>query len=167
MERKDLLHNIQSLSAMGAELIPPTFLCDSIGMIGLKEPLTVRAETPLSECVRMMQSHRVGSLLITTADGRLEGIFTERDCLMKVIGKVSSLETVHVGNFMTKNPHRERPEASIAFALNLMSNGGFRHVPIVDQDDIPIGIISVKDVVEHIVRKMIAAIDQVVDGKDG
>jgi CBS domain-containing protein len=83
---------------------------------------------------------------------------------MKVVGKVADLEGVSVDQFMTRNPIRERPEASLAFALNLMSNGGFRHVPIVDQDDMPIGIISVKDVVEHIVRTMLAAIDAAVEG---
>lgn len=166
MDKKDLLHNIQSACAMGLQLMPPTILCDSIGSIGLKEPLTVRAGTPLLECVKTMQSHRIGSVLITSSDGRLEGIFTERDCLMKVLGKVSSLESTPVDLYMTKNPIRERPEASLAFALNLMSNGGFRHVPIVDQDDMPIGIISVKDVVEHIVKKMLSAINEVVDGLD-
>ena len=39
-----------------------------------------------------------------------------------------------------------------------MSHGGFRHVPIVDQDDVPIGIVSVKDVVDHIVTRMLEAI---------
>lgn len=166
MEKKDLLHNIQSACALGMQLIPPTILCDSIGSIGLKEPLSVRAGTPLSECVQAMQDKHVGSVLITGPDGRLEGIFTERDCLMKVIGKVPSLEATSVNLYMTKNPIRERPEASLAFALNLMSNGGFRHVPIVDQDDMPIGIISVKDVVEHIVKKMLSAINEAVDAVD-
>jgi len=113
-----------------------------------------------------MQQRRVGSILITGPNGKVQGIFTERDCLMKVVGAVPSLEAVTVADFMTKNPFRERPEASLAFALNLMSNGGFRHVPIVDQDDIPIGIISVKDVVEHIVNRMLSAIYEAVDTID-
>jgi len=163
MEKKDLLHNIQSACVLGIELIPPTILCDSMGSLGLKEPLTVSPDTTLARCVMIMQQRHVGSLLVVDAKGRLEGIFTERDCLMKVVGKVSNLETATVSQFMTGNPIRERPEASLAFALNLMSNGGFRHVPIVDQDDVPIGIISVKDVVEHIVKKMLDAIDAAVE----
>jgi CBS domain-containing protein len=166
MEKKDLLHNIQSACAVGLQLIPPTILCDSIGSIGLKEPLTVPPSTTLAECIRLMQQRRVGSILITGPNGKVQGIFTERDCLMKVVGAVPSLEAVTVADFMTKNPFRERPEASLAFALNLMSNGGFRHVPIVDQDDIPIGIISVKDVVEHIVNRMLSAIYEAVDTID-
>lgn len=163
MEKKDLLHNIQNACVLGIQLIPPTILCDSMGSLGLKEPLTVTPETTLAQCVAIMQQRHVGSLLVVDAAGRLSGIFTERDCLMKVVGKVRDLESATVAQYMTNNPIRERPEASLAFALNLMSNGGFRHVPIVDQDDLPIGIISVKDVVEHIVKKMLDAIDEAVE----
>lgn len=158
MEKKDLLSNIHSACAVGVQLIPPTLLCDSIGSIGLKDPLVVRPEATLAECVEVLQRHKVGSLLVVDKQGKLVGIFTERDCILKVMGKVESLKDAFVRDFMTPNPVRERPEASIAFALNLMSHGGFRHVPIVDQDDVPIGIISVKDVVDHIVSRMLEAI---------
>lgn len=158
MEKKDLLSNIYSACSLGVQLIPPTLLCDSIGSIGLKDPLVVKPEATLAECLEILQRHKVGSLLVVDGDGKLVGIFTERDCVMKVMGKVGSLKDAVVSDFMTKNPVRERPEASIAFALNLMSHGGFRHVPIVDQDDIPIGIVSVKDVVDHIVTRMLEAI---------
>ena len=163
MEKKDLLHNIQEACVLGIQLIPPTILCDSIGSIGLKDPLVVSASTSLADCFSIMQRHHVGSVLITDSKGALEGIFTERDCLMKVVGKVGDYSLATVGEFMTKKPIRERPEASLAFAINLMSNGGFRHVPIVDQDDVPIGIISVRDVVDHIVKKMLAAIYEAVE----
>lgn len=158
MEKKDLLSNIYSACSLGVQLIPPTLLCDSIGSIGLKDPLVVKPDTTLAECIATLQRHKVGSLLVVDDDGKLAGIFTERDCIMKVMGKVDSLKDAIVSDFMTKNPVRERPEASIAFALNLMSHGGFRHVPIVDQDDVPIGIVSVKDVVDHIVMRMLEAI---------
>jgi CBS domain-containing protein len=100
--------------------------------------------------------------VIVGSDGRVQGIFTERDCLMKVLGKVSDL-SLPISDFMTRHPICERPDASLAFALNLMSNGGFRHIPIVDQDNIPIGIVSIKDVVDHIVKKMLKAIRDAVE----
>jgi len=162
MEKRDLMHTIQTACAVGVQLISPSLLCDSIATIGLKDPFTVAATTPLSECIEMMRSKRIGSLVIVDADGKVEGIFTERDCLIKVLGKVSDL-SVPVAGFMTKRPVCERPEASLAFALNLMSNGGFRHIPIIDQDSMPIGIVSVKDVVDHIVKKMLKAIHEAVD----
>jgi CBS domain-containing protein len=163
MEKKDLMHTIQTACIIGVELISPTLLCDSIATIGLKEPCTVTGSTPLSVCIERMRSKRIGSLLIVDESGKIRGIFTERDCLMKVLGQVQDL-SAPVSDYMTEHPICERPEASLAFALNLMSNGGFRHVPIVDQDSMPIGIISVTDVIHHIVKKMLQAINQAVEG---
>ncbi len=158
MEDEELLSYIQRTCAMGADLIPPSILCESVGSIGIKKPLTVPMNTPLSECVSLFQKHRIGSIIITDEDGRIAGIFTERDCILKVIARVESLETALVKDFMTPDPMRELPEATLAYALNLMSNGGFRHVPIVDQDDVPIGIVSVKDVVDYLVERMLSGV---------
>jgi predicted transcriptional regulator len=82
---------------------------------------------------------------------------------MRVLGKVSDLSEATVKDFMTAKPVTERPDVSLAFALNLMSNGGFRHIPIVDQDKMPIGVLSVKDVIDHIVNKMVQAIHEAVE----
>jgi len=154
MEDRELLSKIQQLCATGVELLPPAVLCESIGAIGLKTPITVRVSTPLSECIKLLQDNRIGSLLVTSDDGRVVGIFTERDCIRKVVGKVEQLGSRVVGDFMTPDPMREHPDSTLAYALNLMSNGGFRHVPIVDQDDMPIGMVSVKDVVDYLVGRM-------------
>lgn len=158
MEDRELLSQIQMACATGIELIPPSILCESIGMLGLKKPLTVSPGTPLSVCVSLLQQHRIGSVIVVDDDGRVMGIFTERDCVLKVMGKVGDLDRVSVSDFMTPDPMRESPETTLAFALNLMSNGGFRHVPIVDQDDMPIGMISAKDVVDYLVSRMLSGI---------
>ena len=158
MDQKTLMSTLHSASARGIQLIPPNILSESIGSIGLKDPLTIAPTATLQNCLDTMQKHRVGSLLITDENDKLVGIFTERDFLLKVIGKISDLSSRSVGEFMTKDPVRERPEASLAFALSVMSHGGFRHVPIVDQDDVPIGMISVKDVVDYLVERMLSGI---------
>lgn len=158
MEDRELLVQIQQACAAGMQLLPPSILCESIGTLGIKKPLTVSLNTPLSECTALLQKHRIGSLIVVNDDGRIAGIFTERDCVLKVISKVASLDTAVVADFMTPDPMRELPDATLAYALNLMSNGGFRHVPIVDQDDVPIGIISVKDVVDYLVERMLSGV---------
>jgi CBS domain-containing protein len=163
MTKGDLFNAIRSGTTAGLELLPSTLLCDSIGSIGLKDPHTVQEDTSLHDCIALMKRCHVGSVLIVNKAGSLIGIFTERDCLMKVIGEVSDLRAAKVKDFMTPDPVCERPDASLAFALNLMSNGGFRHVPIVDSDAMPIGVVSIKDVVEYIVSKLLKAIRSVVD----
>ena len=108
MNKSDLMHNIQSACTVGLQLIPPTILCDSIGLLGLKQPATVREEALLSECISMMQAKHIGSVLVVGGDGALKGIFTERDCLMKIMGKVPDLAGLQVKDFMTPEPICER-----------------------------------------------------------
>ncbi len=163
MDQKTLMSTLHSATARGIQLIPPNILSESIGSIGLKDPLTMPPTATLQECLEVMQRIRVGSLLVTDANAKLVGIFTERDFLLKVMGKITDLSSAKVADYMTKDPVREKPEASLAFALSVMSHGGFRHVPIVDQDDVPIGIVSVKDVVDHFVRRMLDGIFASVD----
>lgn len=158
MKQNELLHQIQGACALGIQLLPPEVLCESIGSIGLRDPLTVELETPLHHAVAIMKSKKVGSVVVVNPDRTIAGIFTERDCLMKIAGNEREFEGRPIREFMTPDPFRELPEVSIAYALNIMANGGFRHVPIVDQDDIPIGIISVKDVVQHIVERMMSGL---------
>jgi CBS domain-containing protein len=105
-----------------------------------------------------LQRHRIGSLIVIKDDGRIAGIFTERDCILKVVSNVASLDKAVVADFMTPDPTRELPDATLAYALNLMSNGGFRHAPIVDQDDVSIRIISVKDVVDYLVERILSGV---------
>ena len=163
MTKGDLFNTIQSACTSGMQLLSPTLLCESIGSIGLKDPHLVKEDDTLEACISRMRAHHVGSVLVVNKAGILVGIFTERDCLMKVLGIVPDLRTALVKDFMTPDPVCERPDVSLAFALNLMSNGGFRHVPIVDSDRMPIGVVSIKDVVEHIVSKLIKAIHEAVD----
>lgn len=153
-ENLEMLKTIQTACAVGLQILPPTVLCQSIGAIGLRTPLTVRPDTSLQECVDILQQKRIGSLIVTDELDKVIGIFTERDCVLKVLGKIADLKSVEVRGVMTPDPIRETPEATVAFALNLMSNGGFRHIPIVDQDDMPIGIVSVKDIVDYLVQRM-------------
>jgi len=67
-----------------------------------------------------------------------------------VFGSKFDPETTSVDRFMSENPERLRPSDSIVFALNKMSLGGFRHIPLVDDEAQPVGVISVKDIVDYI-----------------
>jgi CBS domain-containing protein len=111
-----------------------------------RPPLAVPIGAPLADAVRLMRENRVGCVLIV--DGaRLAGIVTERDLLMKLQGA-----DLHrpVDELMTRDPETLHPDDPIAYALNLMSDGGFRHVPLVDAQHRPVGVVSVKDVVNYL-----------------
>ena len=80
----------------------------------------------------------------------MSGIFTERDILLKVLGKKLDFEKEIVKDFMTKTPQVLLPTDPVSFALNKMVDGGFRNIPIVDEKRKPIGQVSILDVVNHL-----------------
>jgi CBS domain containing-hemolysin-like protein len=96
-----------------------------------------------------MKERRIGCVLVEDG-GKVVGIFTERDILTKLVGTGYDPAKVAVDGVMTRNPETLTPEDPIAFALQQMSVGGFRHVPLVDSDGHPVGILSVKDIVDYL-----------------
>ena len=134
------------------------FLQQSISLLDPKAPLCLKEEASLSDAIVCLRQNKIGCLLIVNSSGELTGIFSERDCILKVTCPAGEYAERKISEFMTRNPITQPPDGSIAYALNLMSQGGFRHIPIVDQDHIPIGIISVKDVVDHLVKSYTEAL---------
>ena len=102
--------------------------------------------------MQIMRDKGIGSLLITGADGKLTGIFTETDVMRRVACLIQDIKSAQIGDFMTPNPATVSGEQPIAAALHLMSVHLFRHVPIVDDENRPIGIISFRDVGHFIAR---------------
>ena len=104
----------------------------------------------VSDAIQSMVEQRVGIVMIVD-DGRLAGVFSERDVLVKVAAADINVSTTPVADLMTKNPQTLRPHDELVYALNQMSVGGFRHVPIVDDDNRPVAVVSMRDIVEYIV----------------
>lgn len=113
-----------------------------------REPTCIRPNTSIRDAIEAMNDARVGCVLVTQGD-RLVGILTERDVLKKVVGKFE-LDNL-VERFMTKNPETVRMDDGIAYALNKMHVGGYRHIPVVDNEGRPVGVVSVRDFVKFIV----------------
>jgi CBS domain-containing protein len=80
----------------------------------------------------------------------LVGIFTERDLLRKVAMRVDPSKT-KIGTVMTRDPEAVSFHDTIAAVLNKMTVGGFRHVPLVDVKRRPVGVLSMKDIVNFFV----------------
>jgi CBS domain-containing protein len=118
-----------------------------ISRLSPRTPLCVREDATLEDAVRTMREARVGCVLVVDGTGDLTGIFTERDLLLRLDSADLSRG---IGPYMTRNPETLQPSDPIVFALNLMSVGGFRHVPLVDDQGRPVGVVSVKDVVNYL-----------------
>lgn len=129
-------------------------LSQSVGLLNPPAPI-IHKETDLVEsCLETLKNERGGAVLIVDESEKLVGIFTERDVLKKVVGNSSAIKAA-LSEVMTKNPVTISMTSPLAFSLQLMSEGGFRHVPIVDEDGFPLGCISMKDIVDEVVRRYV------------
>jgi CBS domain-containing protein len=129
---------------LGAALLRQT-LKDALSNAGL----ILDEQTSLEDALREMREHRQGCILVTR-DGRLSGIFTERDVLMKVVGTNIDLARTPIRPYMTRDPVRLPEDAIVAYALNKMCVEGFRHVPLTDADGRPVGVVSMRDIIEYL-----------------
>jgi len=111
--------------------------------------LVLDEQTTLDDALREMREHRQGCILVTR-DGKLSGIFTERDVLMKVVGTNIDLARTPIRPYMTREPECLPEDASVAYALNKMCVEGFRHVPLTDAQGRPTGVVSMRDIIEYL-----------------
>jgi CBS domain-containing protein len=105
--------------------------------------ITAPGSTTVIEAARLMRENLVGAVMVVE-DGRLAGVFTERDALFRVIAEGRDVQTAQLTDVMTRNPQTIHPDKPFPDALHVMYEGGFRHVPVVE-DGRPVGMISARD----------------------
>jgi CBS domain-containing protein len=108
-----------------------------------RDLLTIGAGAPIVAVAQRMADRNVGAVLVLK-DRRLAGIMTERD-LMRAVGRGLRDDAV-VGEYMTANPDTIAPDDTIEHAAVMMIHGGYRHLPVVDGDDV-VGVLSIRDLV--------------------
>jgi CBS domain-containing protein len=129
---------------------------DSVSRLNPTAPLQVTPQQTVAEAVKLMRKERVGCLLVCQA-GRIIGLFTERDLMHRVMstGKPLSLPVAQV---MTPNPVMVHPKDPIAVAIRRMEEGGYRHLPVVNEKGQPVGVLSVKRILSYLVDHFPATI---------
>ncbi|SRR5713226_7151508 len=132
------------------ERIRGVLFTTSISDLNLRPPILIDASATAVSAVAAMNEKHIGCLLVQK-DGKLAGIFTERDVLKRVTFRDGS-RTMTIDEVMTKSPQTLEATDTLAFALNTMSVGGYRHVPIVDRGGKPVGVLSVRDIVDFLVE---------------
>jgi CBS domain-containing protein len=123
-------------------------LTDVIGDVEADSPPPVAPGDPVGLVIHQMQENGVSAVLVKD-DGKLVGILTERDVLLKAAGDDMDLNALAVRELMTADPVTLQEDDPLAVALHKMSVGGFRHIPIVEKGEAT-RIASVRDVVRHI-----------------
>ena len=110
-----------------------------------QQPISILSSASVLEAARMMAAEHCGSILVVSTAGNLTGIFTERDLLTKVVAKALEPATTKVADVMTAAPRTASPTMPVSHALILMRDGGFRHLPIVNERGSVLGIFSMRD----------------------
>lgn len=116
--------------------------------LGPLPALTVDVGEPIASVVEKMRKSGVGSAMVLE-DGNLVGIFTERDALNRLTGDPVDVKKVPIRNVMTRDPKCLSGDDTIAFALNRMAVGSYRHIPIVE-DGQPLRFISIRGVLRYL-----------------
>jgi CBS domain-containing protein len=129
-------------------------LREPLTVLPTQRPITLGFDDSVTDAMRAMQREHRGCVLVTddgTARSKLTGIFTERDVLFRIVDRGRNPASLPLGEVMTPDPETLSVHATVAYVLNKMAVGGFRHVPVVDDDHRPYGVISVRDVVTFLV----------------
>lgn len=108
--------------------------------------LTAPPRTTVSRAAALMAKKNVGAVLVVE-HGLLVGIFTERDAVFRVIAKGRDARTVQLADVMTRAPKTVDPDKSYGYALLIMQENSFRHVPVIE-DGKPIGIVSSRNALD-------------------
>ncbi|MGC9453627.1 MAG: cyclic nucleotide-binding/CBS domain-containing protein [Phycisphaerae bacterium] len=113
-----------------------------------RQVLTIRDSAVITEAAKKMGRHHVGCLLAVDAEGRLTGIFTERDILSKVVAPGLDPEKTPVSKIMTPRVVSCSRKTSVNKAEQMMAHYSVRHLPIVD-NGVPVGMVSSRDIHSH------------------
>ena len=111
--------------------------------------ILLNEQATLREVIDNLQRFHIGCVLLEK-DDKISGIFTERDIVQNIVGNRHNLDEERVVNYMTKTPDTLHSDDPIAFALNKMISGGYRHIPIVDANNKPMGVIAMQDIINHL-----------------
>jgi CBS domain-containing protein len=113
------------------------------------QSLAVSGDATVGDVMQLMRAQRGSCVLICTDEGALEGIFTERDALRWMTD--GGTPGTNIRDMMTKRPAFLAAKATVGQAIQKMAEGGYRHLPILDDSGVPQGVVAVRGIVHYLV----------------
>lgn len=126
-----------------------SLLNEPVSALPYVPPVLVDPDTTVADAIGRMRENKTGCVLVRQENSAI-GIFTERDLLNRVLGPRLDLDQTKIGSVMTPDSETLMVDAPIAFALNLMGEGAFRRLPLIDESGQPVGMLSVKHIVQYL-----------------
>ena len=121
---------------------------DSVSNIFRRDPVKASDQSTLGEIIQIMQDQKVGAVLLES-DGKLTGLFTERDLIDHVLGESISLNTP-IKDLVSSDPVYLRPTDEVGKAIRIMAAKGLRHLPVCGGEMEIIGILSVRRIIHSL-----------------
>jgi CBS domain-containing protein len=121
-------------------------MADVLAILSQKgtEVLTIEPQTPVLEAAQLMNRHKIGALVVVVGQ-EVRGIFTERDVLRRIVAECEDPARRKVADVMTEPVVTCRPDADLDAARNLFMQRRIRHLPVVDEHNHLVGLISIGD----------------------
>ena len=119
-----------------------------------KALITAPPKTTVSEAAELMAHKKVGAVMVIEHES-LVGIFTERDVVFRVIAQGRDANTTPLADVMTADPQTVDPNKSFGYALLVMHENGFRHLPVVEDGKL-IGIVSARNALDPDLEEFVA-----------
>jgi CBS domain-containing protein len=144
--------SVSELSERAVATRVPSLADEKLKVLSRRDPVTVRPGTSLADCVAAIQRSGTGdSVFVTTPDGRLAGVLTERDIFGRLVDPGSDVDLDRpVESLMTTKPHTLTLEQSVRDAIDLMQTGRYRNLPIVDGEGLLVGVVRPQDVLKYL-----------------
>jgi CBS domain-containing protein len=117
----------------------------TVAVLSPAEPVCLSGAATVHEAVQAMLARRQAGVLVVDGEGRLAGIFTERDVLTRVVGRERDPRRTALREVMTPNPEALTAQDRVAYAVHCMSVAGYRTVPLVDGQGHPVGVVTAGD----------------------
>lgn len=125
----------------------------TIETLSMKNLLTGHPQDSVRKAVNRMTERKVGAILVVE-DSKLVGIFSERDALERVLSAGCDADATRLGDVCTREPKAVRSDAPFKECVDLVKRYGVRHVPIVDEADRPVGILSSRDFLSYVINEL-------------
>lgn len=144
--------SVSELSERAVATRVPSLADEKLKVLSRRDPVTVRPGTTLADCVAAIQRSGTGdSVFVTTPDGRLAGVLTERDIFGRLVDPGADVDLARsVETLMTTRPHTLSLERSVRDAIDLMQTGRYRNIPIVDGEGLLVGVVRPQDVLKYL-----------------
>ncbi|MBA4017624.1 MAG: hypothetical protein C0483_10665 [Pirellula sp.] len=129
-----------------------SLLHDRVVLLLPRRPIIVTPGLTVREVLQTMVERTIGCVLVVD-EGQLIGIFTERDAVTRIGVNAERFADRPIFEFMTPTPESVEADAQIAFALQKMDVGGYRHLPVMSAGRI-VGVISIRDILQYLARHL-------------